>query len=171
MISLTSFGGGQKAQIRRQLVAEKHWITDQQFLEGLEVAEVLPGPNVLNLAVFLGQRVRGAVGAVVAFLAGCVPPFFIILVAGALYFSTFNIPAVHAALKGAAAAALGLTLANACELTTETGRRPVNLIFVLATAIAVSYFRLSLVLTLLILGGASMALYFRFPPKSEAAPR
>jgi chromate transporter len=158
-ISLTGFGGGQKAQIRRQVVSNKGWITDQDFIEALEVAELLPGPNLLNLAVFIGQRVCGIPGAFVSLVAGSLPPFLIVLVAGAFYFSKFNTPLVHAALSGAAAAAVGLTLANAMELTAQTGRRPVNLFFIAATAVAVSYFRLSLVLTLLIFGGLSMLYY------------
>jgi chromate transporter len=158
LISLTSFGGGQKAQIRRQLVSRNHWISDQEYIEALEVAELLPGPNVLNLAVFIGQQVRGIPGACVSLFAGSFPPFLIVLAAGAFYFSKFNTPLVHAALNGAAAAAVGLTLANALELTVETGKRPINLVFIGATAVAVSYFKLSLVLTLLIFGGISIFL-------------
>jgi chromate transporter len=167
LISLTGFGGGQKAQIRRQVVSSKRWITDQDFIEALEVAELLPGPNLLNLAVFIGQRVRGIPGAFVSLLAGSLPPFLIVLVAGAFYFSKFNTPLVHAALSGATAAAVGLTLANAIELTADSGKqRRLNFIFIAATAVAVTYFRLSLVLTLLLFGGLSMALYARSKRKT-----
>jgi chromate transporter len=171
LISLTGFGGGQKAQIRRQVVSSKHWITDQDFIEALEVAELLPGPNLLNLAVFIGQRIRGIPGAFVSLLAGSVPPLLIVLAAGAFYFSKFNTPVVHSALSGATAAAVGLTLANAVELTAETGKRPLNLIFVAATAVAVTYFRLSLVVTLFVFGGLSMALYARSNRKAAAPKR
>jgi chromate transporter len=160
LISLTGFGGGQKAQIRRQVVSNKHWITDQDFIEALEVAELLPGPNLLNLAVFIGQRIRGIPGAFASLLAGSLPPFLIVLAAGAFYFSKFNTPLVHAALNGATAAAVGLTLANAVELTVDSGKqRLYNIVFVAATAVAVTYFRLSLVLTLLLFGGLSMLVY------------
>jgi chromate transporter len=171
VISLTGFGGGQKAQIRRQVVSQKHWITDQDFIEALEVAELLPGPNLLNLAIFIGQRIRGIPGAFVSLLAGSVPPFFVVLVAGAFYFSRFNTPLVHAALNGATAAAVGLTLANALELTADSGKRPINLVFIAATAIAVVNFKLSLVLTLLIFGGLSMLLYARSTPKPAVPNR
>jgi chromate transporter len=167
LISLTGFGGGQKAQIRRQLVSRKQWITDQDFIDALEVAELLPGPNVLNLAVFIGQRIRGIPGAFVSLVAGSLPPFLIVLAAGAFYFSKFNTPLVHSALGGATAAAVGLTLANAVELTVDTGRRPFNLIVIVATAVAVSYFRLSLVLTLLVFGGLSMLFYVRRKTKTS----
>jgi chromate transporter len=167
LISLTGFGGGQKAQIRHQIVSRKQWITDQDFIEALEVAELLPGPNVLNLSVFIGQRIRGIPGAFVSLIAGSVPPFFIVLAAGAFYFSKFNTPLVHSALNGATAAAVGLTLANALELTMESGKRSLNLVFIAATAVAVIYFKLSLVLTLLIFGGLSMLLYARSMHKTS----
>jgi chromate transporter len=159
LISLTGFGGGQKAQIRRQLVTRKNWITDQEFIEALEITELLPGPNVLNLAVFIGQRIRGIPGAFVSLIAGSLPPFIIVLAAGAFYFSKYNTPLVHSALNGAAAAAAGLTIANALQLTSESRKRPINLVFIAATAVAVSCFRLSLVLSLLIFGGLSMFVY------------
>jgi chromate transporter len=161
LISLTGFGGGQKAQIRREVVSTKNWITDQDFIEALEVAELMPGPNLLNLAVFIGQRIRGIPGAFAALLAGSVPPFFVVLAAGAFYFSKFNTPLLHAALNGATAAAVGLTLANALELTWDSAKRPVNLIFIAATAVAVVNFKLSLLLTLLIFGGLSMLVVAR----------
>lgn len=145
--------------MRRELVNRKQWIADQDFLEALELSELLPGPNVLNLAVFIGQRLRGISGACTALFAGSFPPFLIVLAAGALYFSKFNTPLVHAALNGAAAAAVGLTFANALELTVEAGKRPLNLVFVAASALAVTYFRLSLIFTLLVFGGLSMFCY------------
>lgn len=167
VISMTSLGGGQKAQIRRQLVHHKNWITDQEFIEGLEVAQLMPGPNVLNLAVFFGQKVRGTWGAIVAFLAGSVPPFIIVLVAGTLYFSRYNTDVVHAALMGAAAAAVGLTFGNAIELTQDLWPKWIDLLFVAMTAVAVSYFKLNLVMTMLIFGGLSMFLYYRAHPPEQ----
>jgi chromate transporter len=169
LISLIGFGGGQKAQIRRQLVSMRHWITEQDFIEALEVAELLPGPNVLNLAVFIGQRIRGIPGAFVALVAGSVPPFLIVLAAGAFYFSRFNTPVVHSALSGATAAAVGLTLSNALELTAENGKHPLSLLFIAATAVAVIYFRLPLLLTLLVFGGPSMIFYARSIRKAAVA--
>ena len=86
-------------------------------MDGLEIAQVLPGPNILNLAVYCGQRVRGIPGAAAAFLGASVPPFIIVLIAGALYFKFAKNPYVHGGLLGCAAGALGLTLGNALELT------------------------------------------------------
>ena len=76
-----------------------------------------PGPNILNLALYCGQKVRGVPGAVAAFLGASIPPFIIVLIAGALYFKFASNPYVQGALRGCAAGALGLTIGNALELT------------------------------------------------------
>lgn len=155
LISSTSFGGGQKASVRQQVVSQG-WMTNDEFVEGLELAQIVPGPNILNLAIFCGQRVRGTAGAVVAFFAAAVPPFFIVLLAGALYFAFAHNPYVHAVLAGCAAGAVGLTLGNAIELSLGYRSDWIRIAVIALTAIAVSKFRLPLVLVLAIFGGIGM---------------
>lgn len=155
-ISATSFGGGQKASVRREVVTVHKWITEDQFMEGLEFAQVMPGPNIINLAIFCAQRARGVPGAIVAFLAASVPPFFIVLVAGALYFRFIGNAFVRAALLGCAAGAVGLTLGNAIELTWDLRKDALHLALVAATAVAVAYFKLPLLPTLVVFGGIGM---------------
>jgi chromate transporter len=161
-IALTSFGGGQKASIRQSVVTRRKWITDDEFLEGLELAEIMPGPNLTNLVVFVGQRLRGSLGALVAFLAVSIPPFAITLLVGAIYFQIRGVPWVHAALIGCAAGAIGLTLGNAIDLTKEQAFqpfRPFSLAFVALTAVAVSWFKVPLLIVLVVLGPLAIALY------------
>jgi chromate transporter len=155
VITSTAFGGGQKAQIRRQTVTEKRWVTDEDFIDALTACEILPGPNVLNLGVFLAQRARGVMGAIVAFFAIAIPPFVIILVVAWLYFAGINVPFVHPALMGAAAAAVGLTIANALELTAENAKLPVNVVVIAMTVIGVSYFHIHLLYVLVVFGAVS----------------
>jgi chromate transporter len=168
VISMTSFGGGQKAQIRRKVVSENQWCTDAGFLEALTFCELLPGPNVLNLAIFISQRVRGIPGALVAFCSVSIPPFIIIVIVGWFYFQHYNVPFVHSALMGAAAAAVGLTLANAVELTVESASVPMNLIVLILTTLSVSYFGIHLLPTLVILGTLSGLGHHFFPEKPKA---
>jgi chromate transporter len=159
-ISSTAFGGGQKAGVRQQVLA-RGWMDSESFINGLEVAELLPGPNVLNLAVYCGQKVRGIPGAIAAFLGASVPPFLIVLVAGALYFEFSSNPFVHAALRGFAAGALGLTLGNAIELTWDERTDWARLVLVVATALAVSFLRMPLLLVLVVFGGAGVIREYR----------
>lgn len=154
-ISATAFGGGQKAGIRQQVLA-RGWMDREHFIEGFEVAELVPGPNVLNLAIYCGQRVRGIPGGIAAFLGATVPSFLIVLLAGALYFQFSSNPFVHAALRGFAAGALGLTLGNAIELTWDERTDWLHLVLVVVTALAVSLLRMPLLFVLLVFGGAGV---------------
>lgn len=151
-ISSTAFGGGQKASVRQQ-VLNRGWMDHDRFMDGLEIAQVLPGPNILNLALYCGQRVRGIPGAVAAFLGASVPPFAIVLIAGALYFKFSSNPYVHGALRGCAAGALGLTIANALELSWDERTEWLRLFLVAITALAVSLLKMPLLLVLVTFGG------------------
>ena len=170
-ISSTAFGGGQKASIRQQ-VLNRGWMDRERFLEALEVAQVLPGPNILNLAIYCGQRVRGIPGAVAAFLGASIPPFVIVLIAGALYFKYAANPYVHGALVGCAAGALGLTLGNALELTWDERTEWIRILLVAVTAVTVSFLHMPLLLVLVIFGGAGIVHeYLRTRSSSVAEPK
>jgi chromate transporter len=159
-ISSTAFGGGQKASIRHQMLA-RGWMNSDAFMEGLELAQVLPGPNILNLAIYCGQKVRGVPGAVAAFVGASVPPFIIVLVAGALYFKYASNPYVSGALRGCAVGALGLTVANALELSWDERSDWLRLLLLVLTAAAVSLFRMPLLLVMLLFGGFGVAYEYR----------
>lgn len=138
-------------------------------MDGLEIAQVLPGPNVLNLALYCGQRVRGVPGAVAAFLGASIPPFVIVLAAGALYFKYATNPYVHGALRGCAAGALGLTIGNALELTWDERDEWIRIVLLAATALTVSLLKMPLLLVLVVFGGAGVVHeYLRTHRKTHA---
>jgi chromate transporter len=151
-ISSTAFGGGQKASIRQKVLAQG-WMDRDCFMDGLEIAQVLPGPNILNLALYCGQRVRGLPGAAAAFVGASIPPFVIVLIVGALYFKFASNPYVMGALRGCAAGAVGLTLGNALELTWDERSDWIRIVLVAITAIVVSFLKMPLLLVLVIFGG------------------
>lgn len=154
-ISATAFGGGQKASVRQQVLA-RGWMDRERFMDGLEIAEVLPGPNILNLAIYCGQRARGVPGAVAAFLGASIPPFIIVLIAGALYFKYASNPFVAGGLRGCALGALGLTLGNALELTWDERDDWLRIALLVVTALVVTLLRMPLLLVLVIFGGAGI---------------
>lgn len=136
------------------MVERRDWLDDDEFVEALALAELMPGANLVNLAVFIGHRLHGAAGAAVATLAVCIPPFAIALAVAYAYFAHIDVPLVGAALRGCAAGAVGLTIANAVELTLE--RRsdgPLGLALLAATAVVVGAFKLSLLPTFIVFGG------------------
>jgi chromate transporter len=167
-ISSTAFGGGQKASIRHQVLA-RGWMNSDSFMDGLELAQVLPGPNILNLAIYCGQRVRGVPGAIAAFLGASVPPFAIVLVAGALYFKYAANPYVHGVLRGCAVGALGLTVSNALELSWDERDDWLRIALLIVTAVAVSVFRMPLLLVMLVFGGLGVAHEYRRAGRKSAS--
>src|ERR1041385_1779140 len=79
-IALASFGGGLSAWSRQMVVDQRHWMTDEEFLSAMTVCRVLPGANQVNLAVFVGARLRGVPGAIVATTGLLAAPMLIVLV-------------------------------------------------------------------------------------------
>ena len=109
-IGLTSFGGGLSGWLLREFVRDRHWLSEEEFLNGLSVSQALPGINVTNMAIWIGYRLRGTLGAVSGLIGIVVPPAFVIVMLGALFSFLTHYPLARLALNGAAAAAIGLSL-------------------------------------------------------------
>lgn len=115
--------GGVNFWLRRVLIQEKRWITDEEYLEGLAVGQILPGPNVYNLSFMLGYRFCGLRGGIAA-VAGLVGAPLVFLVAlGLLYQRYASVPMLERALTGMSAVAAGLLLANVAGIASALPRR------------------------------------------------
>ncbi len=134
--------------IRREVVRNKQWITDDEYLDLLSVGNLLPGSNPINIAVLIGSHIAGAAGAAVAFFASVFPGFAILMVLGAFALDSHQ-PWVQGALSGCAAVAVGLTLANAYEMTFKR-INVIEIALVAAVAASVLVLHVSLLLTLVI---------------------
>jgi chromate transporter len=113
LISLCGFGGV-LAWSRRMLVEERKWMTPQEFNDAYALCQFLPGPNVVNLSVVFGRRIRGPVGAAVALVGLIGPPFVIVSLISVIYGG--DIAALRRMLMGVAAAAVGLVLATCAKM-------------------------------------------------------
>jgi chromate transporter len=109
-IGAFSFGGGVTGWMHRVTVTQKAWLTEGQFLSGLALGQVLPGANVSNMAVYIGQVLRGPVGALVALIAVLTGPFFLVIALASVYDDIIKVPFFHSAMDGIAAAAVGMVL-------------------------------------------------------------
>lgn len=132
-IGVTSFGGSSRAQMYSESMEKNHWLHERDFLTGFAVAQVLPGANPVNLALYIGLRARGKLGATVAVLGMVIPAFCIILLMGFAYRQLHEYPATHFVLAGVAAAGVGATLAVGIKVTTRLERH----ILPVATALIV----------------------------------
>jgi chromate transporter len=90
-IGATTFGGGYAMLpiIKREVVAGHGWLDDEEFLDALAVAQSLPGAVAVNTAIFIGHKVGGIVGAVIAMLGAVLPSFLVILTI-AMFFTRFT---------------------------------------------------------------------------------
>ena len=114
-ISLSGFGGV-LAWTRRMLVEERQWMTAEEFNDAYALCQFLPGPNVVNLSVVFGRRIRGALGSAVALVGLLGPPFVIVSLIGLLYAHFGEIAALQRMLVGVAAAAVGLLIGAGAKM-------------------------------------------------------
>jgi chromate transporter len=110
-LGLSSFGGGVSAWMHRAFVERRGWLGEREFSAALALARIMPGVNVLNLAVLIGQRLRGALGAAAAALGLLVGPSLAAIGLTVAYDALSGSAMLHAAMEGAAAAAAGLLIA------------------------------------------------------------
>jgi chromate transporter len=136
-IGLTSFGGGLSAWIFQQVVVRRGWMREDEFLAGLTVAQVLPGPNVINLAIYVGQRLRGIGGSVVAFLGLLSGPFVAVIALASAYSVVSRWPYADLAMEGVAATAIGLLLTVALRGVRRASRSVAGTPALVATFIGV----------------------------------
>src|SRR3954452_751733 len=119
-LALQGFGGV-LAVAQRELVERKGWLSREEFVEMLALSQVLPGPNVVNLGLMLGDRFFGLKGAFAAVAGMLAVPLVIVLLLTAAYAECSRLPAVSGALRGMGAVAAGLIIASAIRLSTTLG--------------------------------------------------
>ena len=117
-IGLIGFGGV-NAWARRVIVEEKRWLSEQEYAEVLGLGQVLPGPNALNVAIQLGERFRGAPGALAAVVGLFGGPLALLAGLAALHDAYGELPLVKAVLAGTAAAAAGMIIGTATKMATK----------------------------------------------------
>ncbi len=145
------------AVVQRELVEKKQWLTVEEFLEDWAVAQILPGPNVVNLSLMIGDRYFGLRGAMLA-LAGMLGfPLLIVLTLAGVFVSVADVPGVAGALRGMGAVAAGLITATGLKLVHAMRNNvmgtPVCWALAAITFVAVFVLRLPLALVIAVIGG------------------
>jgi len=150
-IGLLGFGGV-AGWVRRILVEERGWLSEQEFVEIFGIASVLPGANTLNLATMLGDRYQGLSGTLAALCGLMVIPLLILLPVVSLYDRFADLADVKAAIGGAAAATSGLILGNGLKMAKNLARvRRISLGLALLVFAASGFLHVPLVWTLAIM--------------------
>lgn len=159
-LALQGFGGV-LAVAQRELVEKRRWLGKEDFLAVLSLGQVLPGPNIINMALIIGQRFlgwRGAFASVAGLLAA---PGVIVLTLAALYGQLDQLPLVAGALRGMGVVAAGLVVTTGIKLLPALRRNPLGLpaclLFGGVTVVGVGLLRWPLVWVVLGLGPLCVA--------------
>ena len=175
-LALQGFGGV-LAIVQRELVDKKQWLTREQFVEDWAVAQVLPGPNVVNLSLMIGDRYFGLRGGLVALAGMLALPLVIVLALAVAFAGVADLPQVQGALRGMSAVSAGLIAATGLKLIPALKQNVlsphIKWALIAMTFVAVALVRVPLIWVLLGLGGTAALWAYRQlgqVPKHRAQP-
>jgi chromate transporter len=163
-LALQGFGGV-LAVVQRVLVEQKQWLTPEEFVEDWAVAQILPGPNVVNLSLMIGDRYFGLSGALLALAGMLLFPLLIVLALAAAFMGVADLAQVQGALRGMGAVAAGLITATGLKLIAAMRSNPMGMgvcwLLAALTFVAIAILRLPLAWVLLGVGGAACVYAYR----------
>ena len=164
ILALQGFGGV-LAVVQRELVDKKRWLTDQEFVEDWAVAQILPGPNVVNLSLMIGDRYFGLRGAMVALAGMLFFPLLIVLLIAIVFAGISDLQSVQGALRGMGAVAAGLITATGIKLARTWKQNvmttPVCIGIAAATFFAVAFLHIRLLWVITSIGGLACLWAYR----------
>lgn len=163
-LALQGFGGV-LAVVQRELVEKKRWMTKEQFVEDWAVAQIMPGPNVVNLSMMIGGRYFGLPGAMAALAGMLTAPMAVVLLLAALYGSVADSAMAQNALRGMGAVAAGLITATGIKLISALDKNAMGMAvctgLATLTFVAIALLRWPLLWVLLSIGGAACLWAYR----------
>jgi chromate transporter len=136
--------GGVLPWARRTLVEREKILTSEEFSAILGICQIVPGPNIVNLAVCIGSRFGGARGALAAVLGLTLGPISIVMLLAVLYEHYSYLDSVKGVLRGISAVGVGLIAYTGIKMLKDEFRYPAMFIVVIVTILAASYFHLGL---------------------------
>lgn len=169
-IGLTSFGGGLSGWMMREFVQQRAWLTEQEFLSGLALAQAFPGVNVVNLAIWIGYRLRGGLGALASALGIVLGPMVVAVLLAAVFSTVGNSHRAHLVLAGVAAAAVGLSLQTSLRAARFAAKGAARALVLAATFAAIFIWRLPLLWVVGVMAPLSIALAWHRIAREDQAP-
>jgi chromate transporter len=155
-ISLLGFGGG-IVLAHRCAVERRRWLTEAEFTDVLTLCQFMPGPNVVGIAVCVGSKTRGVIGALTAFTGFAVLPGTIGFTLALIYLGQARIPLIQHTLSGLFAAAAGLMIGTGLRLLRRHWRDARSLAIAVLAFAGLAVVKFPLLLILAVLGPLSIA--------------
>ena len=165
-IGLFTFGGGYAmiALLENEFVAKKGWIEKDEFLDMVAIAESTPGPIAINAATYIGYKMLGIVGSLLATVAVCIPSF-VIIYAISLFFDAFlSFTLVAHAFRGIQVCVIWLILSAGLKMLRQTEKTPLNIAILSSVIVCMVAFSLlsvsfSTIFYILISGCIGLSVY------------
>ena len=161
-IGISSFGGGLISWVHREVVERRKWMRDQEFLSGLALSQILPGPTMVNMTLYLGTQLRGTVGALAGWASLVLPPSLAIIAIYLVYLQFHGVGVVHFMLDGVAATAVGLNIATGIRVAKRSKNAPA-LIIAAGVFLAVAVLHWPMLWVVIGAAPVSLALAWRRP--------
>ena len=159
VVGAMSFGGGIVAYLKELLVTRYRWVDNDEFIVMLSISQTMPGLNSVNIAILMGDRLRGALGACAASIGLLLPGAVIVLCIGLLYGLNSNHPMANHVLGGIAAAAAALLAIVTWNLGEHTFKKRKSLALLVLTFVLMSIVKWPLYLVLATLLPLALFIY------------
>lgn len=151
-IGAFTFGGGYAMipLIEEEVVNNKKWLEKEEFMDVLVVSQSLPGALAVNCSIFLGYKIGGLIGAIMALLAVILPSFIIIIIIAAFFMQFRNNYYVNAAFKGITAAVPMLVLVGAISLSKGLEKSTRTIVTIIVALIALTLFDIHPIIVIIV---------------------
>ena len=159
-VAFSAFGGGISLWSHRIIVERRKWMSSESFVTGLTVARLFPGPNQINMSVYIGSIFQGLPGSFAAVAGILLFPFSVLMLLGLLYYQVSAIAEVNRLLAGLAAAAAGMALSMGFKILDVYKTDYLALVIAVIVFICLQVFKFHLIPVVLIAGPLSMMLYW-----------
>ena len=169
-LGCTSFGGGTGAWVYREMVQRRGWVDERLFLTDMALGQSMPGSNGLKMALLVGLRMKGGIGAFTAPFAMLIGPLVMIIAIGAVYGRIADVPGVDAVLDGVAAAVVGLTLSSGISAVAQGTPEPTSIAIVALTVLGVGILGWPMLPVVIALAPVSIALAWVQARRLSRAP-
>ena len=168
-IGVLSFGGpaGQIALMHRMLVDERKWIDEQRYLHALNFCMLLPGPEAMQLATYVGWRLHGTIGGLAAGLLFVLPGALVVLALSVAYAYFGRLPLVEAAFVGIKAAVIVIVIEALLRVAKRSLKRPID--WLIAASAFIGLFFFALPFPLIIAAAALAGFFFESPQIATGA--
>ena len=137
-IGAFTFGGGYAmvALLQNEFVEEKKWVTKEEFLDMVAIAESTPGPVAVNSATYIGYKIEGAAGAAASTVAVCLPSFAVIYLISLFFDQFLRLSVVASAFHGIQVCVIYLILSAGLKMLKQLERSAFNIVILTTVAAA-----------------------------------